>query len=114
MSTNIYDLANELERGIRSLPEYQTVADAKSKIDNDPESKALFDEFVAFQEDLYQKMQSGQMPTEDDQKAIQSMTEKMEVNTSVRDYFNAQQALSVYISDIERIVFKPLQELTGK
>ena len=114
MSTNIYDLANELERGIRSLPEYQTVADAKSKIDNAPESKALFDEFITFQEDLYQKMQSGQMPTEDDQKAIQSMTEKMEANTSVRDYFNAQQALSVYISDIERIVFKPLQELTGK
>ncbi|MGX7776945.1 YlbF/YmcA family competence regulator [Streptococcus pluranimalium] len=114
MSTNIYDLANELERGIRSLPEYQAVADSKTKIENDPASKALFDEFIAFQEDLYQKMQSGQMPTEDDQKAIQSMTEKMEANTSVRDYFNAQQALSVYISDIERIVFKPLQELTGK
>ena len=42
------------------------------------------------------------------------MTEKMEADTSVRDYFNAQQALSVYISDIERIVFKPLQELSSK
>ncbi|MGT2832114.1 YlbF/YmcA family competence regulator [Streptococcus halotolerans] len=114
MSTNIYDLANELERSIRALPEYQVVADAKAKIDANPEAKALFDEFVAFQEDLYQKMQSGQMPTEDDQKAIQSMTEKMEADTVVRDYFNAQQALSVYISDIERIVFKPLQELTEK
>lgn len=114
MTTNIYDIANELERAIRHLPEYQTVADAKAKIDEDAASKALFDDFIAFQEDLYQKMQSGQMPTEEDQKAIQSMTEKMEANTTVRDYLNAQQALSVYISDIERIVFKPLQELTGK
>lgn len=114
MSVNIYDLANELERGIRQLTEYQAVVAAKSKIDANPESKALFDEFVAFQEDLYHKMKSGQLPTEDDQKAIQSMTEKMEADTSVRDYFNAQQALSVYISDIERIVFKPLQELSSK
>lgn len=114
MSTNIYDLANELERGIRQLTEYQTVVDAKEKIDTNPVSKALFDEFVAFQEELYHKMQSGQMPTDEDQKAIQSMTEKMEADTTVRDYFNAQQALSVYISDIERIVFKPLQELSEK
>lgn len=114
MSTNIYDLANGLERGIRQLTEYQTVVDAKAKIDANPDSKALFDEFVAFQEDLYHKMQSGQMPTDEDQKTIQSMTEKMEADTTVRDYFNAQQALSVYISDIERIIFKPLQELSEK
>lgn len=111
MTTNIYDLANELERGIRKLPEYQMVVDARASVDANPDSKALFAEFYAFQEDLYQKMQSGQMPSEDDQKAIQSMTEKIEADPSVRDYFNAQQALATYMSDLERIIFKPLKEL---
>ncbi|WP_176629493.1 YlbF family regulator, partial [Streptococcus sobrinus] len=33
MTTNIYDLANELERGIRALPEYQTLVEQKAKVD---------------------------------------------------------------------------------
>lgn len=108
---NVYDLANELERAIRALPEYQTVAENKAKIDADTEAKALFDEFTAFQEGLYAKMQAGQMPTEKDQVAIQGMSVKLEANPILKAYIEAQQALSVYVSDLEKIVFGPLQDL---
>lgn len=108
---NIYDLANELERGIRALPEYQTVVDNKAKIDADPEAKALFEEFSAFQESLYAKMQSGQMPSEEDRLAIQGMGVKVESNPILKAYVDAQQALSVYLADIEKIVFSPLRDL---
>ena len=30
--TNIYDLANELERGIRALPEYKTLVEKKKQL----------------------------------------------------------------------------------
>ena len=30
--TNIYDLANELERGIRALPEYKTLVEKKKRL----------------------------------------------------------------------------------
>lgn len=32
---NVYDLANELERAVRALPEYQAVLTAKAAIEND-------------------------------------------------------------------------------
>lgn len=39
MTVNVYDLANDLERAIRALPEYQAVSAVKSKIDADEEAK---------------------------------------------------------------------------
>ncbi|SDB42988.1 Cell fate regulator YlbF, YheA/YmcA/DUF963 family (controls sporulation, competence, biofilm development) [Streptococcus henryi] len=109
--SNIYDLANELERGIRALPEYQTVVEQKAKIDADAEAKALLDEFMSFQQGLYMKMQAGQMPSDEDQVAIQGMGAKIEANPVLKSYVEAQQALSVYLADIEKIVFGPLQDL---
>lgn len=39
--TNIYDLANELERGIRALPEYKNLLEKKEAIATDTEASAL-------------------------------------------------------------------------
>lgn len=111
MTANVYDLANELERGIRALPEYKVVEESKKKIDQDPQAAALFKEFLEFQEKIQGLMQAGQMPSEEEQQEMQAFGQKLETNEVVKAYFDAQQALSVYMSDIERIVFKPLQEL---
>ena len=35
---NIYDLANELERGIRALPEYKNLVEKKEAIATDAEA----------------------------------------------------------------------------
>ncbi|MFC6994699.1 YlbF/YmcA family competence regulator [Streptococcus loxodontisalivarius] len=108
---NIYDLANELERAIRALPEYQAVEKQQEAFQTDPESKALFEEFVAFQQKLYTQMQTGQMPSQEDQEALQDLGQKIEAKPALKAFFDAQQALGVYINDIERIIFKPLQDL---
>ena len=104
---NIYDLANELERGIRALPEYKNLVEKKEAIATDAEASALFKEFTDFQEDFYAKMQAGTMPTAEEQAAVQV------ANALLKEYLTAQQSLSVYLNDIERIIFKPLQELNN-
>ena len=109
--TNIYDLANELERGIRALPEYKTLVEKKEAIAADAEASALFKEFTDFQEDFYAKMQAGTMPTAEEQAAVQELGQKVEA--LLKEYLAAQQGLSVYLNDIERIIFKPLQELNS-
>ena len=111
--TNIYDLANELERGIRALPEYKTLVEKKEAIAADAEASALFKEFNDFQEDFYAKMQAGTMPTAEEQAAVQELGQKVEANALLKEYLAAQQGLSVYLNDIERIIFKPLQELNS-
>lgn len=110
--TNIYDLANELERGIRALPEYKTLVEKKEAIAADAEASALFKEFTDFQEDFYAKMQAGTMPTAEEH-AVQELGQKVEANALLKEYLTAQQGLSVYLNDIERIIFKPLQELNS-
>ena len=106
---NIYDLANELERGIRALPEYKNLVEKKEAIATDAEASALTD----FQEDFYAKMQAGTMPTAEEQAAVQELGQKVEANALLKEYLTAQQSLSVYLNDIERIIFKPLQELNN-
>jgi len=106
--TNIYDLANELERGIRALPEYKTLVEKKEAIAADAEASA-----PDFQEDFYAKMQAGTMPTAEEQAAVQELGQKVEANALLKEYLAAQQGLSVYLNDIERIIFKPLQELNS-
>ena len=59
---NIYDVANELSRTLRDLPEYKAVVESKQAIEANPEAKTLFDEYVAFQNQLQGLMQSGQLP----------------------------------------------------
>lgn len=108
---NIYDIANQLERAIRQLPEYQAVVDKKTLIDADAEAKALFEEFQTFQSKLYEQMQNGLMPSADEQQQMQELGQKIEGNETLTAYLSAQQALSVYVADLERIIFKPLQEL---
>lgn len=50
MSQEIYDYANQLERAVRALPEYQKVLEVKEAIQADASASELFDEFVAMQE----------------------------------------------------------------
>lgn len=44
---NVYDLANELERAVRALPEYQAVLTAKAAIENDADAQVLWQDFLA-------------------------------------------------------------------
>ena len=47
------------------------------------------------------------------QAAVQELGQKVEANALLKEYLTAQQSLSVYLNDIERIIFKPLQELNN-
>ena len=111
MSTNIYDLANQLERSIRLLPEYKAVEEAKQAIEADADAKAVFEEYLAFQTELQGLMQAGQMPNPDMQKRMEEISQKVQENSLLADYFAKQQQLSIYMADVEKIIFSPLRDL---
>ena len=109
--SNIYDLANELNRSFRELSEYKAVLESKASIDTDGEAKALFKDYVDFQGKIQQMMQTGQMPTPELQEEMKNFSEKIQQNSLLTDFFNKQHQLPIYLSDIERIVFEPVQDL---
>jgi UPF0342 protein SPD_1206 len=55
--------------------------------------------------------QTGQMPDTSFQGEMDSISKQIEGNKLVSSFFNKQQQLSIYLSDIERIVFEPISEL---
>lgn len=111
MSTNIYDIANELERAIRNLPEYKAVEVIKVSVEGNPEAKEILNSYINFQKDIQNKIQSGEIPTEADQKTMLDFNKKVQANPLLTEYFSKQQQLASYVADLERIIFQPLNEL---
>ena len=109
--SNIYDSANALSRGLRELPEYKAVKEAKDAIAADAEASKIFADYLAFQQEIQVMAQTGQMPDASFQGKMDSISKQIEGNDLVSSFFNKQQQLSIYLSDIERIVFEPISEL---
>ena len=109
--SNIYDSANELSRGLRELPEYKAVKEAKDAIQADAEANKIFEDYIAFQQEIQFMAQTGKMPDASFQGKMDSISKQIEGNDLVSSFFNKQQQLSIYLSDIERIVFEPISEL---
>lgn len=111
MSTNIYDSANELGRALTQLPEYIAVKESKAAVEAIPEAKALLDEYTTVNKAIQANMQKGQMPGEKEQADLESLNSRIQEFPELMTYFSRQQALAVYISDMEKIIFSPLEEL---
>ena len=102
----------KLSRTLRDLPEYKAVVESKQAIEANPEAKTLFDEYVAFQNQLQGLMQSGQLPTEAVQQEMKDYMEKIQASSDCRmNFFTKQQQLSIYLADLEKIIFEPIQDL---
>ena len=109
--SNIYDSANELSRGLRELPEYEAVKAAKDAIQADTEASKIFTDYVAFQEEIQKLVQTGQIPDASFQEKMESFGKQIQGNNLLSEFFTKQQQLSIYLSDIEKIVFEPVSEL---
>lgn len=111
MTTNIYDLANQLEREIRQMPDFQAAMEAKSQIEADAEANAIWKEFAEGQAKLQEMMQTGQFPSQEEQEKLQALGQQIETNDLLKAYFNQQHALAITMADLEKIVFGPMRDL---
>ena len=109
--SNIYDLANELSRNLRTLPEYQAAAEAKKAVDADSSASKILTDYWDFQTELQNLAQAGQMPTQEHQDKMQAFGLAIQSNPALKTFFDKQQALSIYLADMERIIFEPVHEL---
>lgn len=112
--TNIYDKANELERALRNDETYKAVESAFENLENHKESKELYKEFVAKQTEFMQLFQTGAQPDEQAMQGFQELQQKLIADEHVSTLVQAQQRLQVTIEDLNRAIYKPLEELFNK
>ncbi|KAA1039172.1 YlbF family regulator [Macrococcus equipercicus] len=113
MTVNIYDEANRLESALRQSDEYTAVKTYFEAINNNPESKQLFDEFRNIQLTLQEKQMSGQEITEEDIASANNVAAKIEQDENIAKLMQAEQRMSQIIEDLNRIIMRPLQDLYG-
>lgn len=113
MSVNIYDEANKLESSLRQSDEYNAIKNHYEAVNNNPESKKIFDEFREIQLTLQKKQMSGQEITEEDLNKAQASAELIEKDENISKLMEAEQRMSFIIQELNRIIMKPLEELYG-
>ena len=100
---NIYDKANEFERALRESDEYKASVAASEGLYSDEEANSLYTEFVG-------KAQ----PTEEELKVFEEIQQKLMENAKFLEFVQAQQKLQFLIEDLNKIMYKPLDELFEK
>ncbi|MCQ9209654.1 YlbF family regulator [Granulicatella seriolae] len=111
MFLNIYDTANQLERELREMEQFNKVKNAFEAIEADETAKALFDEFRDVNVALQEKQYSGQEITEEEIQKAQEVGQKASEHELIQQLMQAEQQLNLVMQDINRIITLPLQEL---
>lgn len=108
---NVYDQANALETALRESEEFQQMKELYSKVNEDAESKKLFDEFRELQMTLQQKQMQGEELLEEDIQKAQNSAQEIENDENIRGLMEAEQKMSQLIQDLNRVIMKPIEEL---
>ena len=107
---NIYDVANELSRTLRDLPEYKAVVESKQSRQIQKRKPCLTNTSL-FKINCKAWCNPVQLPTEAVQQEMKDYMEKIQASPIVNEFFTKQQQLSIYLADLEKIIFEPIQDL---
>ncbi|EGV15324.1 hypothetical protein HMPREF1124_0928 [Streptococcus infantis X] len=83
--SNIYDSANALSRGLRELPEYKAVKEARDAIQADAEASKIFADYIAFQHEIQIMAQTGQIPDVSFQEKWKVLASRFKVTLSCQN-----------------------------
>ncbi|MDV2583418.1 YlbF family regulator [Alkalibacillus haloalkaliphilus] len=112
--SNLYDLAYDLEKGLRESEEFQGLKDAYDKVMNDPSTKQMFDNFRDTQLNLQQKQMQGEEISEEEVNKAKQVVELVQQNEDISKLMEEEQRLNTVIGDISKIITKPLEDLYGE
>ncbi|ERK56784.1 hypothetical protein HMPREF1983_01311 [Gemella bergeri ATCC 700627] len=111
---NIYDKANEFERALRNSDEYKASIKATEALYADEEAKKLYTEFVSVQKKIMEKTDSDSEQSKEELKNLEEIQQKLMANSKFLEFMQVQQKLQILIEDLNKIMYKPLDELFEK
>lgn len=113
MSAHLYDHAYGLEKAMRKSPEFSHLKQMYAAVANDAAARTLFDEFRNVQLELQQKQIEGRDITEDEVMEAQEIANRVQQNPKVAKLMEAEQRMSMVITELNKIILKPLDDLYG-
>ncbi len=111
LSNNIYDAAYALEKVIRESDEFKNLQHLYKEVFADESTKGMFENFRNIQLELQQKQMSGQEITQEEIDQAQKTVALVQQNESIAKLMEAEQRMSMTVSELNKIIMKPLEEL---
>jgi cell fate (sporulation/competence/biofilm development) regulator YlbF (YheA/YmcA/DUF963 family) len=109
--TNIQAELNKLVESFSALEEFTTLKDAVAQVREDEEAKTYFTNFRDIQIKLQQKQIAGEEISEDEITFVQKAATLAQSNPKIITMLEAEMKLSDIIEEVNRDLFKPIQDL---
>lgn len=113
MAVNIYDSAYEMEKAIRSSNEYVNLKRLYDEVNADDSARTMFDSFRNIQLQLQQKQMMGEEISQEEVEQAQKTVALVQQHEKISQLMQAEQQMSVVITEINKVIMKPLEELYG-
>lgn len=108
---NIYDQANNLARALRESNEVEEIQASMKLIEVDVESARMLEDFRKKQDEMQQRMMTGDMPGPEEMEQMEKLFDTLSLNLNIRRLFDAERRLSVVIQDVNQIISDSLKHL---
>lgn len=108
---NVYDQANALESALRQSDEFKALESYYKAVNENEESKKLFDEFREVQMELQVKQMQGEEILDADVERAQQTAQAIETDENIKSLMESEQKLSQLIQDLNRVIMKPIEDL---
>ncbi|MDT0163148.1 YlbF family regulator [Bacillus sp. AG4(2022)] len=113
MAVNLHDSAYELEKAIRQSDEYTNLKKIYDEVNSDESARTMFENFRNIQMELQQKQMSGQEISQEEVEQAQKTVALVQQHETISKLMEAEQRMSMSITELNQIIMKPLEELYG-
>ncbi|SEN11481.1 Cell fate regulator YlbF, YheA/YmcA/DUF963 family (controls sporulation, competence, biofilm development) [Mesobacillus persicus] len=113
MAVNIYDSAYEMEKAIRGSQEYANLKKLYDDVNQDDSARTMFENFRNIQMQLQQKQMMGEEISQEEVEQAQKTVAIVQQHEKISQLMQAEQQMSTVITEINKIIMKPLEDLYG-
>ncbi|WP_449620493.1 YlbF family regulator [Robertmurraya sp. Marseille-Q9965] len=113
MAVNLHDAAYELEKAIRNSNELNELKKMYDAVNADDTARTMFENFRNIQMQLQQKQMMGEEITQEEVEQAQKSVALVQQHDMIGKLMEAEQRMSVIITELNQIIMKPLEELYG-
>jgi cell fate (sporulation/competence/biofilm development) regulator YlbF (YheA/YmcA/DUF963 family) len=113
MAVSVHDGAYDLEKAIRNSNEYNALKEFYGAVNADESARKMYENFRQIQMGLQQKQMMGQEITEAEVEQAQKSIALVQQNELIGKLMEAEQRMSLLITELNQIIIKPLEELYG-
>lgn len=101
---NVYDSANDLARELKMSPDVIEYRKASEKINADPNSKKMVEDFRKKQLEIYSMQAQGIKPSKEQIDGINNLFKVISMNADVKNFLEAEMKFSTLWEDIMKIL----------